>query len=157
MITPWLSQKIEAITFPAEWTLLNFLGGGEPECFFRLLCIFYSGSEWWTHVPSWVTTRSIKRPGSSSQEILEISSRVLFWSSVNIRGTHLAETFDIPKILVRIDSTAPKLMPTSLAMLRRWPLLSHITRVCTTLTFSSAVDLWSRQTIHHPQRYLSPS
>ena len=27
MIMPWLSQKIEAITFLAEETLLNFLGG----------------------------------------------------------------------------------------------------------------------------------
>ena len=41
--------------------------------------------------------------------------------------------------LVRIDCTAPKLMPTSLAMIRRSRLLSHITRVCTTLTFSSSV------------------
>ena len=27
MITPWLSQRIKAITFPIEWTLLNLLGG----------------------------------------------------------------------------------------------------------------------------------
>ena len=32
---------------------------------------------------------------------------VLFWSSVNIHGAHLAETFGIPKMLVRIDCTAP--------------------------------------------------
>ena len=36
---------------------------------------------------------------------------------------HLAETFDIPKISVRIDCTDQKLMPTSLAMLRGTRLL----------------------------------
>ena len=47
----------------------------------------------------------------------------------------------MPKMLVRINCTAPKLMPTSLALLRRSCLLhvSHITRMCATLTFSSAV------------------
>ena len=50
-----------------------------------------------------------------------------------------AEIFDIPKISVRIDCTAPKVMPTSLAILPRSRLLSHITRVCSTLTFSSGV------------------
>ena len=56
---------------------------------------------------------------------------------------------------VRIDCTALKLMPTSLAMLRRSRLLSHITRVCTTLTFLSAVASlgWP---ILHPQHSLSP-
>ena len=39
----------------------------------------------------------------------------------------------------RIDCTAPKLVPTLLAMLPRSHFLSHITRVCTTLTFSSVV------------------
>ena len=38
---------------------------------------------------------------------------------------------------VRIYCTAPKLMPTSLAMLRRSRLLSRITRVCTTLKILS--------------------
>ena len=53
----------------------------------------------------------------------------------------------VPKMSVRIDSTAPKLMPTSLAMLRRSRLLSHITRVCTTLkkcvnlTLSSEINV----------------
>ena len=58
---------------------------------------------------------------------------------VNISGTHLAETFDIPKMSVWIDCTAPKLTPTSLPMLYRSRLLSNITRECTTLTFPSAV------------------
>ena len=94
------------------------------------------------HVSSWVTTRSIKLLGSSSQwdrRYLAISSWVLFWSSVNIPGTHFAETFDIHKMPVRNNCTAPKLMPTSLTMLHRSCLLSHIARVCTTLTFSSVV------------------
>ena len=38
-----------------------------------------------------------------------------------------------------IDCTAPKDIPILLAMFCRFPLLSHMTRVCTTLTFSSAV------------------
>ena len=46
---------------------------------------------------------------------------------------------DIPKMSVRIDCTAPKLMLTSLAMFRRSRLLSHVARVCTTLTFALAV------------------
>ena len=49
-----------------------------------------------------------------------------------------AETFDIPKIFVNIDCIAAKLMPTSLAKLHRSRFLSHITKVCTTLIFSSA-------------------
>jgi hypothetical protein len=37
---PYLSQKIEAMIFPADGTLLNFFGGGEPECFHCMLCYF---------------------------------------------------------------------------------------------------------------------
>ena len=39
----------------------------------------------------------------------------LFGLSVNIRGAHLTETFAIPKMMVRIDCSALKRMPTSLA------------------------------------------
>ena len=56
------------------------------------------------------------------------------WAGVSpflIIGTHLAKTFDIPKMSVRINCTAPKLMPTLLSMLHSSRLLSHITRVCT--------------------------
>ena len=49
------------------------------------------------------------------------------------------KNFDRPKMSVRIDYTVPKLIPTSLVMLRRSHLLSHITGVCTALTFSSEV------------------
>ena len=45
---------------------------------------------------------------------------------------------------VRIDCTVPKLMSTSLARLPRSRLLSHITRVCMTLTFSSALESLGR-------------
>ena len=58
---------------------------------------------------------------------------------IKIHGTHLAETFDIPKISVKIDCSALKPMPTLLAMLRWSRLLSHITRMCMTCTFTSAV------------------
>ena len=81
---------------------------------------------------------------------------MLIWLLVNIRGTYLAETFDIPKMSVRIDCTAPKLMPTSLAMLRSSHLLSHITRGAWPWHFHQLWHLWSSQTVHHPQRSLSP-
>ena len=74
---------------------------------------------------------------------------------INIHGTHLAATFDIPRMSIRIYFTAPKLMPTSLAMLHRSRLISHITRVCTTLTISSAVASLGRQNRHYPQCSLS--
>ena len=89
-----------------------------------------------------ITTRSIKSLGSSSyrdRRYLEISSRHRIWSLVNILGTHLPETFDIPKISVKIVCTAPKRMPTSLAILRKSRHLSHITRLWTMSTFSSMV------------------
>ena len=60
---------------------------------------------------------------------------------------------DIPRMSAKIDCTAPKLMPTFLAMLQRSRLLTHITRVCTNLKFSSAVA--ARQPIN--LNALSPS
>ena len=66
---------------------------------------------------------------------------------------------------VRTDCIAPKLMPTSLSMLHRSRLLSHITRVCMTLTFSSAMvslflgrpDCPSSSTLSlHPLRLCCP-
>ena len=83
-----------------------------------------------------------------------------------IIGQHLrhpfAQTFDIPKISVRIDCTAPKLMPTSLAICGRSRLLSHITRVFTTLIFLSAVaslrrlDHTSSSVLSFPLKLCSP-
>ena len=52
---------------------------------------------------------------------------------------HLAKTIDIPKMSVRFDCTAPKIMATSLPLLCMSRLLSHIIMVCTTMTFLSAV------------------
>ena len=127
---------------PCWMNALKFLRRGWASVLPLLVLHFWLGSKWWTHVLSWVTARSIKSPGSSSsrdRRYLETSSWVLFLSLVNIGGTHIVKTFDIPKMSVRISCTAPKIMPTSLAMLRRSCLLSHITRVCTTLTFSSVV------------------
>ena len=63
---PWLSQKIEDITFHVGETLLDFLGGGESECFLCMLSLLDYCSKWWTQVSSWVTTRSINSSGSSS-------------------------------------------------------------------------------------------
>ena len=45
---------------------------------------------------------------------------------------------------VRTDCTVPKRIPTSLAMLRRSRLLSHITRMCSTQTFSLMVASFGR-------------
>ena len=97
-------------------------------------------AEYSQHIHQIFAQRQLFRKG-----ILEIWSWVLLWSSVNIRGTHLVETFDIPKISFRIDCTAPQLMPTKLAMLCRSRLLLHITRVCTTLTYSSVVVSFGQQ------------
>ena len=85
---------------------LKFLRRGEPGCIHCLFCIFGSGSKRCTHVSSWVTTRSIKL--WARQEIPRNIDPNPFLSSVNIRGTHLADTFDIPKMSVRIVSTALK-------------------------------------------------
>ena len=68
--------------------------------------------------------------------LLDKIARIIF-----ITRQEIPRNIDLSPFLmwVSIDCTAPKLMPTSLAMPRRSRLLSHITRVCTTLTFSSAV------------------
>ena len=60
-------------------------------------------------------------------------------NTILIIGQHLRHHLDISKMLVRFDFTALKVMPTSLAMLQRSRLLSHMARVCTTFTFSSVV------------------
>ena len=104
---------------------------------------FDSGLKWWAHILSWVTYNSLDKIAGiiyiASRKYLEILSWVIFWSSVNNRSTHLAEVFDIPKMSDRIDCTAPKLMPNSLALLRMSRLFLHTTKMCTTLTFTSAV------------------
>ena len=66
-------------------------------------------------------------------------TKVNFDHGSTLAAPDLAKTFGIPKMSIKIDCTVPNLMPTSLAMLCKSHLLSHITRVCTTLTFSSAM------------------
>ena len=127
MIIPWYSHKIKAITFPAEETLLNFLWGGKPGYFHCMLCFLESGSNLvdpslilgHNSVDKFLRVIHIARQGYL--EYLEISSLLLFWSSANILGNKLGETLDKS---VRIVWTTPKLMPTSLAISRRfyiWP------------------------------------
>ena len=140
---------MDAITFPAECTLLCFLGWGEQVCFHCLLYIFYSGSKWWTYASSWVTTSSIKSRDHLQSETGEISSRVLFWSWVNIRGTYLAEAFDIPKMSIRIYCTVPKPTPTSLAMLHRSRLMSW--QACASV--HSALSAQMRKVVCRVHRY----
>ena len=115
-----IKKKTWAITFPAEETLLTSWEVVSQSA--SIACFAFSTlGQSDEPVSSWVTIQSIKSPGSSSyrdRRHLEILSRDRFWSSVNILGTHLAETLDIPKISVRIVCTAPKLMPTSLAVIR---------------------------------------
>jgi hypothetical protein len=41
MIIPWPSQKIEAINFPVDGTLLKFFVGGEQGYFHPMLCFFW--------------------------------------------------------------------------------------------------------------------
>ena len=92
----------------------------------------------------------------SRQEILRNIEPTILWSSVNILGTHLAETLDIPKISVRIVCTAPKLMPTSLAILRKSHLLSHISRLCTISTYSSVVASLGRSDLSSSSIFFLP-
>ena len=91
MITPWLSQNIEAITLPTKWILLNFLGGVSQGN--SIVCLGQCG---------------------------------------------------VNQCLIFVYN--------SLAVLRRSRLLSHITRLCTTLTFSSVMAAFGR-----PDRPSSPT
>ena len=50
---------------------------------------------------------------------------------------YLGHPYDIPMISVKIDWTAPKLMPICLAISCRLLILSHMIRLCTNSTFSS--------------------
>ena len=58
-----------------------------------------------------------------------IESRSYMVISQHSRYPSSVETLDITKISVRIDCTAPDLMSTLLAILRKSRLLSHITRL----------------------------
>ena len=87
-----------AITFPAYLTLLNFLGGvsqGASIVCSAFLTLGQNGEPLF-HL-------GFQLAGITFYARQDIS-RNIEWSSVNIRGTHL----DIPKMLVRIDCTAPK-------------------------------------------------
>ena len=72
-------------------------------------------------------------------------------------STFAATFLPKPKMLVSIYYTAPILLPTWLVMLGRPRHLSHITMMCMTLTFSSAVASLGGQIVHHSQRSLYPS
>jgi hypothetical protein len=68
-----------------------------------------------------------------------MSSLVCFWSSVNPSSGNIWHAINII-----IAWTEPKLIPTSLAMLRRSLLLSHMTRSCTASKVSSLVASFGR-------------
>ena len=113
---------------------LKFLRRGEPGCFQCLLCIFdwvkvvnaclILGYNWLDKIAGMIFI--------ARQEL----SRNIEPSPFLIIGQHSLHPFcqnlDIPDMSVRIYCTGPLFMPTSLAMIRRSRLLSHITRVCKT-------------------------
>ena len=88
---------------------------------------------------------------------LDMSSRVLFWSSVNIRDTHLLETFDIPKRSVRIESSVPKLRPIVLVSFAGLAFYHTYPGCARHWHFHQQWHRWSDMTVHHPQHSLSPS
>ena len=107
---PFASQKIVAITLPADGWVRNFRGGGELGCFHCLDSSLVSGSQWWIQVSSPVTKRDKNLASSAlnrSRSSMQLS--VLFWRSCAVRflGTHLADTLDIPRWSWIIFSTLP--------------------------------------------------
>lgn len=56
------SQKIVAITVPADITDLGFLGARDPECFHCFDCSLISGWKWWTQVSSMVMNHWRNQP-----------------------------------------------------------------------------------------------
>ena len=123
---PFVSQNTEAITFPADDTTLAFFGAGEFECFHCMDCLLVSGSKWWTQHSSWVRKCSTKRSGSASNLAKfssDMTSLVSFWSGVKSRGTHRAETFDMPSSLWRMFSTRSREMLITLA---KWLMVNRL-------------------------------
>jgi hypothetical protein len=56
-LPPDYPKTIEAIIFLADVILLNFFRGDELGCFHCMPYFLDSGSQWWTHVSSWVPIR----------------------------------------------------------------------------------------------------
>ena len=111
---PFASQKTEAITFPANDYNVAFIGGGEEGCFDCMGCCLVSGSKWWTQHSPWVRKHSRKLAGSASKSYF---CCVLLIRRQNLgRGTHQAETFDMPSSLSRMLYTRSWEMPTALAI-----------------------------------------
>ena len=116
---------------------LSFLRRGEPGCFHCTPCFLASEWKWWMQASFGHNSmhKFLRVIFIVRQEILRNIKLVLLLILVNILGIHLAETLDIPKILVKIDWTSSKIMPICLALLCRLPLLWHMIRLCTSSTF----------------------
>lgn len=78
------------------WCFLKISRGWAGSCVYPLLlCCLLPGSEWWTHVSSWVRMgwrKSSELAWKSCKSSLEMSTWALFWSFASIRGTHLVLT-----------------------------------------------------------------
>ena len=128
--------------------LSNFLGAFLSSC--PSLFALHFGEPWVT------TARIIFIARQEISRNIEPSPFLIIGqSSWHPCGQHILQKplpYNVPKMSVRIDYTAPNLMPTSLAMFCRSRLLSHITRMCTTLNFHQSWHPWGGQAVHHPQR-----
>jgi len=101
-----------------------------------MLCLFDSGSNWWIHV-SCIITKRCRNPSGFSRCLARRPSQhvtlILFWSGVNMRGTHLADTlcrpnFSVSMAWIRVDempvtSSKYRMVRRRSAMTRSWILL----------------------------------
>ena len=100
---PFVSQKTGGHHLPCWWHHLGLLWRGGEGCFRCMDCCLVSFSKWWIQNSSWVRKRSRKLAGSASRLSAKFAcdmiTLVCFWSGVKSRGTHRAETFDMPSLL----------------------------------------------------------
>ena len=115
---------------------MKFLRWSEPGCFHCMDSFLVSGSQWWNQVSYPVTRRVWKSSGlalyTSRSSWLDST---LCWRSCMFRflGTHLADTFDMPKCSWTIVQTLPLKIPhseaSSATLIRR--------------LFSTSLSTWS--------------
>ena len=126
-ITPHASHKTVAMTLLADKPTLAFFGADSPGKTHCLDCCLVSGVLWCIHVSSTVTNRrknsSLLRLNNAKHSI-EVVTRLRLWSIVSKRGTHLADSFFIPKWSFKIETTDPCDMPMAYTISRTFNLRS---------------------------------
>jgi len=128
------------IIFSALALTRNFFGGGESVCFHWANCRLVSGLNIGIHASSTVTTDEKKAlfiPLSHDNSAWHIATREALFSSISIRGIHLAETFRIFRSSCKMVSTDPTDMPALAAICFTVKRRSSIT-ICSTRTIMSS-------------------